>query len=156
MKKSGSNSNKPPEGNLGGVIAACTALVTAIGGVVTVLKDPTDPTSKTQTPNPSVVRFKVANQLGNEFGQLSEKVTLLIDGRFMADFNVNMQYPTTVIELTLPSEGKYSYTANVIAVFTDGREYSCAGQGFINVSQDKVFQFAANMGGGVCHIVLVE
>lgn len=174
MKRKNSGSSKPDESNLGGVIAACTTLVTAIGGIVIQVTKPQNQSpevsasskpvasskpavepSKPQI-NPSPVRFKVGNRLGHEFGQVSEKVTLLINGRLVADLNVNMQYPTSVIEVNLPSKGTYSYTANGRAVFRDGREYSCAGQGFIDVSQGKFFAFAANMGGGMCQIVLVE
>src|SRR5260370_14892253 len=57
--------------------------------------------------NSSPVNFTISDDLGEE--QVSEQVTVVLDGRNVGDLTVNEQYPSSTIPLTVPQEGRYSY-----------------------------------------------
>jgi hypothetical protein len=105
---------------------------------------------------PSAINFTINNNLGTEMGQVSEQVGVSINGRSVGTITVNRNYPTSTLTVTVPKPGQYTYTANARAVFTNGQEYTCAGQGNIDVIGGKKFNLIANVGGNTCSIALQE
>jgi hypothetical protein len=103
------------------------------------------------------VTFTIADQLGD--GQVSEQVTILLDGRRVGTLTVNQHYPYSELSVTVPRAGQYSYTAEAAAVFDiEGEliEYYGAGQGMIEVEADKVFDLMASFSGNTWLISLMD
>jgi hypothetical protein len=106
---------------------------------------------------PQPVTFTIADQLGD--GQVSEQVTILLDGRRVGTLTVNEHYPYSELSVTLPRAGQYSYTAEAAAVFdVEGElvEYYGAGQGMIQVEAGKIFDLTASISGNTWLISLTD
>jgi len=109
-------------------------------------------------PPPSeAVDFTLTDQLGH--GEISEQVTILVDGKNVGNLTVNEQYPDSRIMVTVPKPGQHSYTAEAVAVFNvQGipMQYSGAGQGMINVSQGKIYFLRGSMTGSTWLVSIEE
>lgn len=105
--------------------------------------------------NSSPVYFTISDNLGEE--QVSEQVTVVIDGRNVGDLTVNEEYPSSSITVTVPQEGRYSYTLDASAVFKGStREFSGVGQGTIDVKADKAFTARGCVSGSTWIATLME
>ena len=72
--------------------------------------------------NSSPVNFTISDVIGDE--QVSEQITVVIDGRNVGDLTVNEQDPRSTITVTVPREGKYSYVLDASAVFKETAQSS--------------------------------
>lgn len=114
-------------------------------------------TGVSSTGGSSSVDFKIYDELGPS--QISEQVTVLIDGRLVGTITVNEYYPSSVMNVTVPRSGQHSYTIEAQAVFYDqGQvfEYTGAGQGMIDVEEGKEFYLVATISGSTWLVSLVE
>ena len=102
------------------------------------------------------VDFFLTDQLGDE--EVSEQVTVLVDGRDVGNLTVNETYPTSRLKVTvLP--GQHSYTAEATAVFDDQGtpfEYRGVGQGMINVRAGKTYSLRGSVSGNTWLVSIEE
>lgn len=63
------------------------------------------------------VHFTVRDQLGEN--QISEQVTIILDGRRVGDLTVNADYPETRVEISVSEAGRHDYTVDVSSLETD-------------------------------------
>jgi hypothetical protein len=119
--------------------------------------------SKGSSPAPPVpsqsygVDFMIHNELGED--QVSEQVTILIDGKSVGALTVNRYHPNAVMRVTVPQAERYSYTVEATTLFNiNGKLYSYAGagQGMIDVKSGKTFRLAGSMSGNTWLISLVD
>lgn len=105
----------------------------------------------------AAVDFAIYNTLGE--GQVSEQVTVFIDGKFVGTLTINEHYRDAVITINVPEAGRYSYSVEARAVFNyRGQlfEYTGTGQGIINVEPGKEFDLAASISGDTWLVNLIE
>ncbi len=105
----------------------------------------------------SQMNFVIRDALGED--QVSEQVVVVINGRTVGTLSVNEHYPTAMLTVTVPGEGRYSYTVSGKAVFNDGGglyEYAGVGQGMIDVEKGKSFDLAGGRSGSTWAITLRE
>jgi hypothetical protein len=103
------------------------------------------------------VDFSLTDQLGD--GELSEQVTVLVDGKNVGNLTVNDEYPSSQLRVTVPEAGPHSYTAEATAIFNvegDRVQYTGAGQGMINVQQGKTYSLRGSMTGNEWLVSLEE
>ena len=103
------------------------------------------------------VDFSLTDQLGD--GELSEQVTVLMDGKNVGNLTVNDEYPNSQLRVTVPNAGPHSYTAEATAIFNvQGQrvQYNGAGQGMINVQQGKTYSLRGSMTGNEWLVSLEE
>jgi hypothetical protein len=101
------------------------------------------------------VNFTISDVLGDE--QVSERMTVVIDGRNVGDLTVNEQYPRSTITVTVPQEGKYNYVLDTSAVFKgDNAELHGVGQGTIDVKPEKAFTARSCVNGNTWIATLME
>ena len=119
-------------------------------GIGIQLKGPTP-----EKTNSSPVNFTISDVLDDE--QVSEQMTIVIDGRNVGDLTVNEQYPRSTITVTVPQEGKYSYVLDASAVFKgDNAELHGVGQGTIDVKSEKAFTARCFVSGNTWIATLME
>lgn len=109
---------------------------------------PHDPGSVHAGTSDETVDFTLTDDLGE--GEVSEQVTLLIDGKNVGDVTVNQDYPNSKLTITVPTAGFHSYTAEGTAVVNwDGtlRRLPFAGQGMINVAAGKTYSLRGSISG---------
>ena len=109
-----------------------------------------------QTPAP--VEFTVFDQLGND-GRVSEQITISVDGKFVGQLTANQQDPRSMLTVTEPSAGRYSYSIFATKVmYYNGKPYrhEGTGQGMISVSQGKKFELVESTSGNTWLVSLVE
>ena len=103
------------------------------------------------------VDFTIHDHCGEN--QVSEQVSVMIDGRMVGNLTVNPEYSNATLTVTVPRPGRYSYTIESAAVFNiDGypRELQGAGQGMIDVDAGKQFDLAGSFTGNSWIVSLVE
>jgi hypothetical protein len=103
------------------------------------------------------LNFTIHDELGD--GQVSEQVTILINGRRVGAISVNEHFPTSEISVTVPREGRYSYATEAAAVFrSEGNELEVfgTGQGMIDIEPNKRFRLAGSFSGNTWLISLIE
>lgn len=108
-------------------------------------------------PDASGVDFIIHDELGQS--QVSEQVTVLIDGKRVGTLTINEHYPESMITVTVPQPGRYSYTVASSAVFNIGgglHEIIGTGQGIISVTQGKEFELQGTISGNTWLVSLVE
>ncbi len=112
-----------------------------------------------QTPAPEKpVEFTIFDQLGND-GRVSEQITISVDGKFVGQLTANQQDPRSMLTVTEPSAGRYSYSLFATKVmYFNGRayRYEGTGQGMISVSQGKRFELVESTSGNTWLVSLVE
>jgi len=100
------------------------------------------------------VDFFLTDQLGDD--EVSEQVTVLVDGRDVGNLTVNETYPTSRLKVTVPP-GQHSYTAEATAVVDDqGTEYRGVGQGMINVRAGKTYSLRGSVSGNTWLVSIEE
>jgi hypothetical protein len=105
----------------------------------------------------SPVEFTIFDRVDGN--QVTEQVTVLIDGRVKGQLTVDRQNPQSMLAITVPASGRYSYTIeSKTVVAQEGRfyEYAGAGQGIINVVDGKRFDLALTSSGNTWLVTLVE
>jgi hypothetical protein len=103
------------------------------------------------------VEFTLTDQLGD--GELSEQVTVLVDGKNVGNLTVNGEYPSSQLMVTVPQSGQHSYTAEATAIFDlqgDRVQYAGAGQGMIDVQQGRVYSLRGSMSGNTWLVSIEE
>ena len=109
------------------------------------------------TPQDEPVDFTLTDQLGDR--ELSEQVTVLVDGRNVGNLTVNQDYPNSRLMVTVPKPGQHSYTLEAVAVFNvqgTAVQYVGAGQGMINVSHGKVYFLSGTFTGNTWLVSIQE
>ena len=115
------------------------------------------PTTALAANPPEPVEFFLTDQLGQD--EVSEQVTVLIDGKNVGNLTVNQSYPNAQLRVSVPQAGQHSYTAEATAVFDDDGnsfEYTGAGQGMINVRAGKVYNLRGSVSGNTWLVSIEE
>lgn len=142
----------PKVGRLARIISAFTGLFFIFVGLGI-----DTPQSAAKKEDPKPVEFTVYDQLGDS--QITEQVTLLIDGKMKGQLTVDLKNPKTMLTIMLPEKGRYSYTieaSTTIQVQGTYYERSGAGQGMIDASSGKEFEVAGDPGTDPFVVSLVE
>jgi len=108
-------------------------------------------------PPPEPVEFFLTDQLGED--EISEQVTVLIDGKNVGNLTVSQSYPNAQLRVTVPQPGQHSYAAEATAVFDDNGdtfEYTGAGQGMINVRAGKIYSLRGSVSGNTWLVSVEE
>jgi len=108
-------------------------------------------------PQDEPVDFTLTDQLGD--GELSEQITVLVDGRNVGNLTVNQDYPNSRLMVTVPKPGQHSYTVEAVAVFNvqgTAVQYAGAGQGMINVRQGKTYFLSGSFTGSTWLVSIQE
>ncbi len=93
------------------------------------------------TPAEKPVEFTIYDQLGQD--RLSEQVTVLIDGKIMGQLTADNDNPRSMLTVTVPHHGGYSYMIDATKVVNVGGtlyRYAGTGQGTIQVEDHKKFE----------------
>jgi len=109
------------------------------------------------TDTPAAADFTIHNELGD--GEISEQVTVLIDGKTVGDISVDTHHPAARLLVTVPKPGTYSYTVEANAlVQVDGNphQYVGVGQGMVRVERGKQFELRGTISGETWVVVLAE
>ena len=105
----------------------------------------------------SPVEFTIYDELAE--GQVTEQVTVLIDGRVKGQLTVDKHNRQSMLSVTVPVSGRYSYTVESKTVVNyEGRlyEYPGTGQGMINVEDGKRFDLALTTSGNTWLVTLMD
>lgn len=103
------------------------------------------------------IEFTIHDHIGEN--QVSEQVTVIIDGKNVGNLTVNEHYPSSKLMVTVPQRGQHSYTIDARAVFKSGEElveYAGVGQGMINVESQKSFDVQGSISGSTWLVTMVE
>lgn len=103
------------------------------------------------------VEFFLTDQLGDD--EVSEQVTVLVDGKDVGNLTVNQTYPNSRLRVTVPQPGQHSYTAEATAVFVDQGttfEYTGVGQGMIDVRPGKIYSLRGSASGTTWLVSIAE
>jgi len=103
------------------------------------------------------VEFFLTDQLGES--EVSEQVTVLVDGKDVGNLTVSESYPNARLRVTVPQGGQHSYTAEAVAVFDDNGtsfEYTGVGQGMINVRAGKAYSLRGSVSGSTWLVSIEE
>ena len=103
------------------------------------------------------VDFLLTDELGDD--ELSEQVTVLIDGKNVGNLSVSEAYPTAQMRISVPQPGQHSYHAEATAIFdANGQsfEYTGTGQGMINVRAGKVYSLRGSVSGNTWLVSIEE
>jgi hypothetical protein len=160
---------------VGGLIRLVTLLagscfITLAIGLHSSVKEPASPTNipvvtgdaGKQTPPPTSAKedpidFTIHDQLGEN--EVSEQVTILLDGRRVGTLTVTEEYPDAMISVSVPQTGRYSYTAEATTAFNiDGERHDVigAGQGTINVKPGKSFDLRGSPNSNNTLLITLE
>jgi len=110
-----------------------------------------------ETAQDDPVDFTLTDELGDD--ELSEQVTILVDGKDVGNLTVNQDYPNSRLMVTVPRPGQHSYTAEAVAVFNSQGtqvQYAGAGQGMIDVRQGKTYFVRGSVTGGTWLVSIQE
>lgn len=145
----------PQVGRVARVLSTTAGVALILMGIGMVTTSTANPTETQATP----VTFKVFDQLGE--GQLSEQVTVLLDGKRVGHLTVSAAFPYSEMTVTVPEAGRYSYTVEAMDYFIDGEtgetfSRAGAGQGMIQVSEGSVFGLAGSISGNSWVVTLAE
>lgn len=157
----------PKVGRLTRFFAICSGATLILIGLVAaidespVLDDPQPvatqaPASEPAPPSP--VEFVLLDELGSD--QVSEQVTVVIDGKVVGTLKVDVDFPSDEMTLIAPEEGNYTYHLEAEANFYDPATntiypVSGVGQGTVYVSEGAVFRLAGSMSGQTWVVTLV-
>lgn len=116
---------------------------------------PASPVYAAQPDKP--VDFTVIDDLGRQ--QISEQITLLIDGKNVGNLTVNQEYPHSSITVNVSKPGQHSFHAEAAAVFNENGirvEYPGAGQGMIDVQPGKTYSLRGTKSGDTWLVTLEQ
>lgn len=107
--------------------------------------------------SPGPVEVMLVDDLGQ--GEISEQVTVLIDGKNVGNLTVNGDYPHSSLRVSVNTPGNHSYTAEAAAVFNvQGypMQYAGVGQGMIDVEPGKTYTLRGSISGNTWLVSLEE
>ncbi len=116
------------------------------------LPDPVTPQSVYAQGGPIQASPPVEVMLIDDLGQgeISEHVSVLIDGKNVGNLTVNGDYPHSSLRISVDKPGQHSYTAEAAAVFNVQGvpvQYAGAGQGMIDVQPGKTYSLRGSITG---------
>ena len=100
--------------------------------------------------------FTLTDELG--YGQVSEQVMVLLDGKSIGNLTVDAAYPHASMKV-VTAPGPHSYTAESTAIFLYGNStvrYIGAGQGTINVQNGKVYSLRGSITGNTWFVSIEQ
>jgi hypothetical protein len=104
------------------------------------------------------LKLRLHDELAGD--QLTEQVDVVFDGRHVGDIKVNADFPTGMIELTVPKAGSYDYTlqSTTEELLDDGSTIVVAGsgQGHVSVGGDADFDVQFADSGTARNVTLVS
>jgi hypothetical protein len=103
------------------------------------------------------VEVMLVDDLGQ--GEISEQVTVLIDGKNVGNLTVNGDYPHSSLRINVSKPGQHSYTAEAAAVFNVKgypTQYSGAGQGMIDIEPGRTYSLRGSISGNTWLVSLEE
>jgi|SRR5882672_10288917 len=103
------------------------------------------------------VEFTLVDDLGQ--GEVSEQVTILVDGKDIGNLTVSQDYPHCKIRVTVPHSGQHSYTAEATTVFSGPQgqfRYDGAGQGMIDVQRGKTYSLRGSITGNTLFVSIEQ
>jgi hypothetical protein len=110
---------------------------------------PTTPTAATTATTQAPVDFVIRDELGE--GQITEQITVHIDGRMVGTLTVDAVHPSSSLTVTVPKPGAHEYILDSRTTFDDGGqpvEVPGHGSGQIDVragaSFSVVFEFGTD------------
>ena len=113
--------------------------------------------SSISSPTTQPVEFTIYDQLGE--GEVTEQVTVLIDGKVKGQLTVDKSNPQSMLAVTVPGSGRYSYTIesrSVVEAQGTLYQYPGAGQGMITVENGKRFDLVATPSGNTWLVTLMD
>jgi hypothetical protein len=108
-------------------------------------------------PEDGPVEFTLIDDLGQ--GEVSEQVSILIDGKDVGNLTVSQDYPHCKIMVTVPHSGQHSYTVEATTIFSDAQgrfRYNGAGQGMIDVQRGKTYSLRGSITGNTLFVSLKQ
>lgn len=130
---------------VGGIFTLIVAIITIAVNV--------DHASDRQPLPPSTVSIVIYDRLHQS--QISETVDIIIDGRSRGSIVVDQSRPEASMTITMPP-GRYSYTVNAVALFSNQQTFFGTGQGIIEVGEGKEYDLQASISGSTWLVTLVE
>jgi len=136
-------------------VGAGVRVLSAVVGLLFVCLGFSEPTTSPQSGGDKAVvqagreepvEFTLTDQLGED--ELSEQVTVLVDGKDIGNLTVNEAYPNSRLVVAVPTSGQHSYTAEATAIFNDQGtpvQYAGAGQGMIDVQRGRSYHLRGSM-----------
>jgi hypothetical protein len=103
------------------------------------------------------VEFTLIDDLGQ--GEVSEQVSILIDGKDVGNLTVNQDYPHSKLMVTVPHAGQHGYTVDATSIFSDAQgrfRYIGAGQGMIDVQRGKTYSLRGSITGSSLFLTLKQ
>ncbi|HWY20082.1 MAG TPA: hypothetical protein VNX26_02620 [Candidatus Acidoferrum sp.] len=103
------------------------------------------------------VEFTLVDDLGQ--GEVSEQVTVLMDGKDLGNLTVNQDYPHSKLRVTVPHPGQHSYTIEATTIFAGPQgqfRYDGAGQGMIDVQRGKTYSLRGSITGNTLFVSLEQ
>jgi hypothetical protein len=103
------------------------------------------------------VEVMLIDDLGQ--GEISEQVTVLIDGKNVGNLTVNGDYPHSSLRINVSKPGQHSYTAEAAAVFNVNgypMQYSGAGQGMIDIESGRTYSLRGSITGNTWLVSLEQ
>jgi hypothetical protein len=157
----------PQVGRVVRVLATCVGAVCIVlgAGMSTNIDAPAvdggaavrDAPSTTPSGDTAPVRFTVLDELGD--GQVSEQVTVIVDGRNVGNLTVNQDYTESQLSVSVPDHGRHDYTLDVSTLEDDGSgavvEKDAAGQGTIAIEPGDRYEVEYADGGDSRNVTLV-
>jgi hypothetical protein len=105
--------------------------------------------SPTPSPESGPIHFVIRDELGEN--QISEQVTVVLDGRRVGDLTVNSDYSTSDLEVSVDDAGRHDYTLSVssLELAEDGSyvQRDASGQGTITAEAGTSYQVAFSESG---------
>jgi hypothetical protein len=140
------------------IIASVAGLIFIIVGIAISGGDNSSDAGESDEQQQAVpVEFLVKSDLAEN--AISEQVVIIIDGKPVGTLTASQQHPESIITVTVPQEGSYSYSVDGSIVYDiDGNEetYTCTGQGNINVTGGKEFYLGISISGDTILVTLLE
>lgn len=151
----------PPVGRVARVLSTVAGVVLILMGIGMVAQSSPNPLPQPDAAKiqPATATFRIVDELGE--GQLSEQVTVLLDGKIVGNLTVNSQFPYSEMAVTVPEAGRYSYTVEAVAYFFDATtgevfSHTGAGQGIVQVDGGNSFRLVGSASGNSWMVSLVE
>lgn len=101
--------------------------------------------------------FKIYDRLGPD--RLSEQITVFIRGEFKGELKADVTSPESVLPVTVPHPGTYSYWVSATMTVNDGGElktYSGTGEGSIHVEDGKSFYLIESISGNTWLVSMTD
>lgn len=153
----------PRVGRVARVLSTTAGVILILMGIGMVaqpsLENQLQPPVSSAEIQPAAATFRIFDELGPN--QLSEQVTILLDGKRIGNLTVSSEFPYSEITATVPEAGRYSYSIEATAYFFDAATediflYTGVGQGMIQVDDKSSFTLVGLISGNLWLVTLVE